>query len=491
MTRQLIGACHARPAASLCVQAARRPRLLNRPQRAATTPSRLCSVRSKAATKAECPDVEAEAKATLAWTAEDWASAFKGAPSEYDYAIEDVEGTIPAELDGTVYLAGPANFKRGTTEYSHWLDGDGAVVALSFRGGRAHVRMRFVRTDAFRREAEEDQVLYRGTFGTNKEGGWQANFLDVSSKNTANTAVIAWGGKLLVLWEAGLPHLLDKGTLDTISTFDFRHAACRPLKNGVAPSSTGIPQIDDMLGDMFGDAVGAHTRVDPRTQRLVVWSWKSILTPLKEPTIAMEFREFDESFEQVGDVVKHNIPGACLNPHDIVLTDDHYIFFQPPLNLNPLPFLLGVKGAAQCISYDSTQNMYIHMVPRRRDVGAAKILETEGGFPIHHAVAYVKDRKTQLVTSGWISDKARTQLHNTAEKGILGSWESLSKGDFSEVPESSIFQYTIDMVTDKVSKEMLHKAQVDHPHTNPRFSQREARYIYFCASNPLLQGTHA
>ena len=206
-------------------------------------------------------------QAELAWTAEDWALAFKGSEYEYDYPVEQVQGSIPMDLEGTLFKVGPANFKRGETEYLHWLDGDGAVVALSMRGGRAHVRMRFVRTSAFCEEEEECQVLYRGTFGTNKEGGWSNNILDVNTKNTANTAVVAWGGKLLALWEAGLPHLLDMDDLSTKSAFDFKESACRQLREGAAPSSTGFGVLDDMLDGMFGDAVGAHTRIDPHTNR--------------------------------------------------------------------------------------------------------------------------------------------------------------------------------------------------------------------------------
>ena len=187
-------------------------------------------------------------------------------------------------------------------------------------------------------------------------------------------------------------------------------------------------------------------------------------------------------------VVEYSLPGAFFNPHDIILTDDHYIFFQPPLQLDSVPFALGVKGPAQCVTYDSEQNMIIHMIPRHQSDEETVVLETDGAFPIHHALAYREGTSTTIVTSGWISDKARMQLKETAHKGILGSWEGLAEGDFSEVPESSIFRYTIDTENRIVKKEMLHKAQVDHPHCHPKYSQRSARYIYFCASNPILQG---
>ena len=60
------------------------------------------------------------------------------------------------------------------------------------------------------------RMLYRG-FGTNLPGGFFANALRMRFKNAANTSVVWHGGKLLALWEGGLPHRLDPTTLDTLS----------------------------------------------------------------------------------------------------------------------------------------------------------------------------------------------------------------------------------------------------------------------------------
>lgn len=42
------------------------------------------------------------------------------------------------------------------------------------------------------------------------------NPFDFDVKNVANTHVVYWGGKLLALWEGGLPHELDPRTLETL-----------------------------------------------------------------------------------------------------------------------------------------------------------------------------------------------------------------------------------------------------------------------------------
>ncbi len=58
-------------------------------------------------------------------------------------------------------------------------------------------------------------MLFRGTFATQREGGVLANALDVYVKNTSNTNVVCWGGRLMSLFEAGQPYRLDPGTLET------------------------------------------------------------------------------------------------------------------------------------------------------------------------------------------------------------------------------------------------------------------------------------
>lgn len=42
--------------------------------------------------------------------ARDWAAAFQSQPGEFEYWIQEVEGTIPDFLSGTLFRNGPGNF---------------------------------------------------------------------------------------------------------------------------------------------------------------------------------------------------------------------------------------------------------------------------------------------------------------------------------------------------------------------------------------------
>lgn len=82
----------------------------------------------------------------------------------------------------------------------------------------AHPRTCSTPPYSLRYEAESlrGEVLFRGTFATQRQGGPLSNALDPYVKNTSNTNVVEWHGKLLSLFEAGQPYRLDPNTLETL-----------------------------------------------------------------------------------------------------------------------------------------------------------------------------------------------------------------------------------------------------------------------------------
>ena len=145
----------------------------------------------------------------LSYDRSEWSKGYLSQPNEYDYWIDDIEGEIPPDLEGTFYRNGPGLLDINGQVLRHPFDGDGMISAIRFANGRAHYRNRFVRTQGYVEEQKAGKILYRGVFGTQKPGGWLANFLDLRIKNIANTQVIYWADRLLALWEAAEPYRLD------------------------------------------------------------------------------------------------------------------------------------------------------------------------------------------------------------------------------------------------------------------------------------------
>ncbi|MBU6166120.1 MAG: carotenoid oxygenase family protein [Alphaproteobacteria bacterium] len=130
-----------------------------------------------------------------------------------------LHGRLPADLAGTLYRNGPALFRRGGTAVNHWFDGDGLVRAFRLADGRASLAARFVDTAKRRIETAAGRIVQPG-FGTPARAG--AIVASADDTNAANTHVIAAGGRLLALWEAGSAHAIDPATLATQGPVTFR-----------------------------------------------------------------------------------------------------------------------------------------------------------------------------------------------------------------------------------------------------------------------------
>jgi all-trans-8'-apo-beta-carotenal 15,15'-oxygenase len=288
---------------------------------------------------------------------EDWQGGYTSLSQEYDYWIDDIEGEIPSELKGTLFRNGPGLLDVNGQRIHHPFDGDGMISRVTFSNGRAHFRNRFVRTEGYVAEQKAGKILYRGVFGTQKAGGWLANIFDFKLKNIANTNVIYWGGKLLALWEAAEPHVLDPKTLETLG---------REYFNGVLAEN---------------EAFGAHPRFDPGDAPCMV---NFSIKPGLSTTITI----FE--LDVTGKVIKkhaHSVPGFCFI-HDFAITPNYCILFQNPINYNPLPFALGMRGAGECLKFQGNQPTRVIIIPRYKESQKVQILETHSGFVFHHVNAF-------------------------------------------------------------------------------------------------------
>lgn len=152
---------------------------------------------------------------------------FAPVTAEIDADDLEVEGTIPAELDG-VYMRNGFNPVDGASD--HWFFGHGMIHAVTFREGRASYRNRYVRTPYL-------------------ESGESTMSLDPAA-SPANTHVLRHAGRIFALEEVHLPYVLDEG-LETlgVETFDGQ----------LAGAFTAHPKICPVTGEMlaFGyNAVG-------------------------------------------------------------------------------------------------------------------------------------------------------------------------------------------------------------------------------------------
>lgn len=137
---------------------------------------------------------------------------------EHGFEPMRVEGPLPPELNGTLYRVGPGLFERFGRRYAHPFEADGAVTAVRFGAGHAQGAVRVIQSAELREEMRRGRPLY-GSIAP-----WPrrlVNGLRVRSKNAANTALLAYDGKLMALYEASRPTVVSPDDLGTEGETDL------------------------------------------------------------------------------------------------------------------------------------------------------------------------------------------------------------------------------------------------------------------------------
>jgi all-trans-8'-apo-beta-carotenal 15,15'-oxygenase len=287
---------------------------------------------------------------------------FESIADGHDYAIEEIEGTLPSQLRGTLYRNGPGRNEIDGNPFGHLFDGDGMLSQFIFDGDGIHYRNRFVQTTHYLGETSTASPRFR-TFGDQRAGGPLANAFRVpTASNAANTSVILHAGKLLALWEGGHPWRVDPDSLETLGEEDFDGA----LKS--AHTFSAHPKFDPLSGELynFGIHYGPRTRI--RSYAIDRGGCLRHLQPF-------------------------TLPYPVFN-HDFALTEKHLVFVIDPLVLRMARFLLGFASVERSLEWQPQRGSLIVLVPR--DGGKARIVECEPFFHFHFANAFEQGSDTVI-----------------------------------------------------------------------------------------------
>jgi all-trans-8'-apo-beta-carotenal 15,15'-oxygenase len=390
---------------------------------------------------------------SAAYSRSDWTSAFRNVTVELDdVPLTAVRGTIPAELHGTLYRNGPGRLERGGQWVHHPFDGDGMITAVRFGAGNAQLRNRFVRTEGWLAEEKAGKTLYRGVFGSQKAGGLLANAFDLRLKNIANTHVVRLGDQLLALWEASSPHALDPDTLET----------------------RGLSLLEGVLRP--GEAFSAHPRFDPGhhgAARMVTFGVKT------GPRSTIRLMEFATSAGPNGEPAgrllserRDSFNGFAFL-HDFAITPNWAVFLQNAIAFNPLPYLLGQKGAAQCLASKPGGQAKFWLIPR--DGGAfagqpPRILDAPDGFVFHHLNAWEEGEEV-VVESIYYADFPS-----------IGPDTDFRAVDFDLLPEGLLEQCRLNLGEGTVRTTRLSERCCEFAMVNPRQQGLPARFAWMAVA---------
>ena len=382
----------------------------------------------------------------IPYSISEWQKGYRSLHSEQAYWIDptDIEGEIPAELTGTLFRNGPGQLDVNGQPFHHPFDGDGMICAFTFADGRAHFRNRFVQTQGYVEEQKAQKILYRGVFGTQKPGGWLANAFDLKLKNIANTNILYWGDKLLALWEAAEPHRLDPQTLDTI----------------------GLDYLDGVL--QSGSAFAAHPRIDPACA--IDNGDRCLVNFAVKPGLSTSITIYE--FNPDGKLLRqqtHSVPGFAF-VHDFAITPNYCVFFQAPMRFNPVPYLMGMRGAGQCLQIQPNQPTQVIIVPRQGNEPLRRI-PVEAGFVFHHANAFEQAGKLCVDSICY------------AHFPTIDPDQDYREVRFSVLAPGQLWRFQFDLETEQVDRQLIEPRCCEFPVVHPDRVGRPYRYTYMGAAH--------
>jgi len=380
---------------------------------------------------------------------EAWFRAHHSQLEEVDVPLSIVEGALPEGLRGSLLRAGQGRMARGGKRYAHPFDGDGMVARFSFSDKGIRYRNRHVRTREFCAEEAAGRMLFRG-FGTNLPGGIGANALRTVFRNCANTNIVSHAGKLLVLWEGGLPHTLDPDTLETLERYDFEGQLLEPLSLrgrllGRELPFSAHPRLDLVTGDLYNFG----TLMGPRPKLLLY---------RVDPAGRMDSpRRID---------LKH-----LSLVHDFVLTPHYYVFLIPSVAFGTLKMVLGLNSPVGSMASAPGASETVLLVPR--DGGAPLQIPAPPGFFFHFANGY-EDDAGNIVLDGarWQAFPVMSDLSREVDALVYRG----------EPPR--LTRFTINPQTGSVQAKLLSTYGLEFPSADPRMASVPHRYLWGAGAAP-------
>ena len=340
------------------------------------------------------------------------------------------EGEIPSDVAGSYVRNGPNPRFRAEGGH-HWFDGDGMLHAARVADGRVFYRNRWIRTAGFRREEEAGKALWRGLMepitGNPRPGPGE---VPTVYKDTANTDVIAHGGRLLTSWYiSGGAHRLHPETLE----------------------SEGL----DRFG---GDAplrLSAHTKVDEATGELFFFDYAPTPPFLQYGVVSaageMEHRTVID------------LPGPRL-PHDMALTANHAIVMDLPVFYRP-EALIEKKWI---VGYHRDMPARFGVLPRRGVGSEVRWFEAEPCYVYHVVNAW--EEEGAIVMIGCRCDDPIPSV-DAADGPYARALANLRV-------TAHLHRWRFDLETGETEETPLDDLSAEFPVIDTRLTGRPSRYSY-------------
>ncbi|MBN9111675.1 MAG: carotenoid oxygenase family protein [Pseudonocardia sp.] len=245
---------------------------------------------------------------------------------EVDVADLQVEGELPADLDGAYLRNGPNPRFSPIGSYLFPLDGDGMLHRVEVSGGRARYSNRFVRTPMVRKEEEVGHALWGGLTTPWRPGADEVGAeLAGSMRELPDINVVRHGGRLLALAECKQPYRIG-------------------------------PQLETLEKDSFDGQVPAgicaHPKIDPRTGEMVAFCYN-----FAPPFLTWTVVRPDGTATPPRPVEGVERPAMI---HDMAITERYVVIVVAPLFFD----IAAARSGGSLLDWNERAGTRIALIPR-------------------------------------------------------------------------------------------------------------------------------
>jgi carotenoid cleavage dioxygenase-like enzyme len=253
---------------------------------------------------------------------------------EADIADLDVDGEIPAELEGAFYRVQPDPQFPPRLGDDIAFNGDGLIARFHLHNGQCDFRQRWAKTDKWKLE----KAAGKGLFGAYRNPLTDDPAVAGEIRGTANTNAFLFGGKLWALKEDSPALVMNPATMETDGYTRF---------------------ADKMTGQTFT----AHPKIDPDTGNMIAFGYAAAGLCTDDVTYYEVTPE--------GALVRElwfKAPYYCMM-HDFAITPDYALFHIVP-SIGSWERL--EKGLPH-FGFDTTMPVYLGVLPRREGASSEDI----------------------------------------------------------------------------------------------------------------------
>lgn len=356
-----------------------------------------------------------------------------------------IEGKIPAWLEGTLIRNGPIPVHVNGRSNTHWLDGLAMLHAFSFKNESVIYSNRFLRTDAYKKVFDEGSLCYEGFASDPCRSLFKRLFTlfipTIGEKlHNANINVAKLADQYVAFTEIPLPVQFDPQTLETLGVFDYQD---KLPKNRCWES--------------------AHPHYDLQRKEAI-----NYLIEYGKESFYTVYRIKDGSSER--EIIARIPVKEPSYMHSFAVTANYIILTEYPLVVRPLDFIIKGKPFIENFIWEPQRGTQF-TVMNRLDGELMGTYKTKPFFAFHHANAFEE------------GDLIFLDVVTYLDAGII---EAISE-HYSEMKEKSglendfpmrLERFMLSLKTGELTSEILFDQKNEFPRINPAYDGRPYRYVY-------------